>query len=504
MIAAWMLYSVMVAAALAVAAFALERALGLYRRPSRYLWAGSMAAGVLLPALVRSGLLQRGDDSTLAGIGVVGALPAALSIPSDAVTRAGTATASLDTLLLLLWGIASAALLAWIAWSAWRLRSDRARWTPTVLEGVPVLVCHDLGPAVVGLLSPVVVLPRWLVEADPSTRRLALEHEMEHVRAGDTRLLLFGLVVAALVPWNVVLWWQLGRLRAAVELDCDRRVLGTTTVPRVYADVLLHVGAHASRIALPGPALTEPGSLLSRRIGAMVSRRVRMRLLRVLAYTAATLGLVVAACDAPGPKAPLEVPEVDQPAVAPEFAGAVPESEVDEPPERISCPALAYPSALREAGVEGSVLLQFVVDRSGNVPPASVEVLRSDHEGFATGAKALIQSCRFHPGRLRGDAVPVIVQMPINFTLARRVTERPRTAGEPPDSIHVTMRALRDYSVRAPEALFIVDGVVVGDRSALDIDTLDIERVEVIKGEAARALYGERGRGGVIRITTKR
>jgi hypothetical protein len=30
--------------------------------------------------------------------------------------------------------------------------------------------------------------------------------------------------VAAL-PWNVALWWQLMRLRAAIELDCDKRVV---------------------------------------------------------------------------------------------------------------------------------------------------------------------------------------------------------------------------------------------------------------------------------------
>jgi TonB-dependent SusC/RagA subfamily outer membrane receptor len=31
----------------------------------------------------------------------------------------------------------------------------------------------------------------------------------------------------------------------------------------------------------------------------------------------------------------------------------------------------------------------------------------------------------------------------------------------------------------------------------------DIESIEVIKGDAARALYGERAAGGVIQITTK-
>jgi TonB-dependent SusC/RagA subfamily outer membrane receptor len=36
-----------------------------------------------------------------------------------------------------------------------------------------------------------------------------------------------------------------------------------------------------------------------------------------------------------------------------------------------------------------------------------------------------------------------------------------------------------------------------------DLDPDDIESVEVIKGDAAARLYGDRGANGVIQITTK-
>jgi TonB-dependent SusC/RagA subfamily outer membrane receptor len=54
----------------------------------------------------------------------------------------------------------------------------------------------------------------------------------------------------------------------------------------------------------------------------------------------------------------------------------------------------------------------------------------------------------------------------------------------------------------ASKPLITVDGVAVTDMNQLK--PAEIDNVEVLKGEAARALYGERARNGVIVITTKR
>ena len=51
--------------------------------------------------------------------------------------------------------------------------------------------------------------------------------------------------------------------------------------------------------------------------------------------------------------------------------------------------------------------------------------------------------------------------------------------------------------------LIIVDGVVLNG-SLSDINSEDIENVEVLKGSAAASLYGARGANGVINIFTKR
>jgi TonB-dependent SusC/RagA subfamily outer membrane receptor len=50
--------------------------------------------------------------------------------------------------------------------------------------------------------------------------------------------------------------------------------------------------------------------------------------------------------------------------------------------------------------------------------------------------------------------------------------------------------------------LIIVDGVAVTDMNQLK--PAEIDNIEVLKGDAARTLYGERARNGVIVVTTKR
>ena len=56
---------------------------------------------------------------------------------------------------------------------------------------------------------------------------------------------------------------------------------------------------------------------------------------------------------------------------------------------------------------------------------------------------------------------------------------------------------------RSQDPLYIVDGVILSGDMA-DIDGIDIESVEVVKGAAAASLYGSRAANGVVQITTKR
>jgi protein TonB len=80
-----------------------------------------------------------------------------------------------------------------------------------------------------------------------------------------------------------------------------------------------------------------------------------------------------------------------------------------------------YPEMLRQAGVSGEVLAQFVVDTLGRVEPSSVRILASTHGLFERSVRAALASARFVPAEVRGQKVRQLVQRPFRFEV---VTER--------------------------------------------------------------------------------
>jgi hypothetical protein len=157
---------------------------------------------------------------------------------------------------------------------------------------------------VVGVLSPEIVLPRWTLALPEPLRLMIVRHEREHVDAADPWLALLGAAAVLLMPWSPALWWQLRRLRLAVEVDCDARVLRGGADARAYGSALLEVGRHRGRSRLAVAAFSEPASSLERRIHLMTAPRVRHALLRAAAFGAVSAVLLAVACEAPGPLQP--------------------------------------------------------------------------------------------------------------------------------------------------------------------------------------------------------
>lgn len=75
-------------------------------------------------------------------------------------------------------------------------------------------------------------------------------------------------------------------------------------------------------------------------------------------------------------------------------------------------------------------------------------------------------------------------------------------SGKPGDDSDIMLRGPTTITgSQAP--LMIVDGVIT-DNTMADIDALDVESVEIVKGAAAASLYGSRAQNGVINIRTRR
>jgi protein TonB len=94
------------------------------------------------------------------------------------------------------------------------------------------------------------------------------------------------------------------------------------------------------------------------------------------------------------------------------------EAVVEERPERLSGPQPQYPEILRQAGVQGRVVVQAIIDTTGKAIPSSIRVTQTPHSGFEQAAKNLVLQSLFRPGRVAGRAVKVLVSVPIDFSLA--------------------------------------------------------------------------------------
>ena len=78
-------------------------------------------------------------------------------------------------------------------------------------------------------------------------------------------------------------------------------------------------------------------------------------------------------------------------------------------------PAPRYPELLRSGGVEGEVLVQFVVDTTGRAVPRSVRVLGSTHDLFTVAVRSALPDMRFLPAEIGGRKVRQLVQQRFSF-----------------------------------------------------------------------------------------
>lgn len=404
MIAQLMVYSLVTAALLGLAAMAAEAALRVYGRPARAAWLLALVGSIALPisSLVANKLLLESANPTLIET-IAGRAETALLPPVLGSLTAPRAWSSyVDLPLLMLWATASAGLLFVLVWSARRLTRERTGWAHVRLGSTTAWLSEDTGPAVVGVFQNSIVVPAWVLEMEQDIQQLISLHEEEHLKAGDLRLMLAGLLFVLLAPWNAAIWWQLRRLRVALEADCDVRVLRRGADVLTYSSLLLEVGGRSARHHLPALAFIKKSSTLARRIHLM-TWKPRMRAGRAAVAVALMAVFAILACETPTPPQAEETVEIAE---------------------------------LAQTGI----------------------AVEDDHI------------------RLVDSAIPVV---------------RLRTTGVVPPVLQAT------------EPLFIIDGVIIGQGPISALDPLDIESIEVIKGGAAEALYGERAANGVVLIATK-
>jgi len=94
-----------------------------------------------------------------------------------------------------------------------------------------------------------------------------------------------------------------------------------------------------------------------------------------------------------------------------------------QPAVLISQPIPRYPPALRDIGLSGRVLLQFIVDTVGKVDPGSIHVMESTNQGFEPPARESVGAALFRPARLGNRPVRQRAQQSVRFTVERHPEE---------------------------------------------------------------------------------
>ena len=231
---AWLLSSMALALLLSAAAWRAERTLQRRGHATRWLWLAAIAASAIVP---------------LAWLpGVLAAMPA-----EQAQLKLG-------------WFVLSSGMLMLLALRSVWLLSHQRRWQKTSLLGTPVYLSGGIGPCVAGLLRPRIVMPVWLQLIPPRQQGLLLAHAQCRLAARDPQLLALAYALIVLMPWNLPLWWQLHRLRFAIEVDCDARMLAQGHALRDYATVLRRHGQYYSGLTGAAPiVLGDPRALRRRR-----------------------------------------------------------------------------------------------------------------------------------------------------------------------------------------------------------------------------------------------
>ncbi len=95
------------------------------------------------------------------------------------------------------------------------------------------------------------------------------------------------------------------------------------------------------------------------------------------------------------------------------------EAVVDERPQVLSAPQVGYPPLLRQAKIQGRVLVQFILDTLGRAEPQSVKIVQSPNSGFDEEATSYVLHTTFRPARVHGRPVRVLLNLPIDFKINR-------------------------------------------------------------------------------------
>jgi len=164
-----------------------------------------------------------------------------------------------------------------------------------------------------------------------------------------------------------------------------------------------------------------------------------------------------------------------------------------------------YPDDALKANIQGRVILQFIISSKGKVTdPKVIAVMEhkskvhidlndSRYESLKKEALRMALSMpAWNPGKQGGKAVAVKYTLPISFAI--QGDDKPASS-----TSNLNSTPMKD------RPLVVLDGKPMDENYDLNaIDPKNIESISILKDKSATDIYGEKGKNGVVVITSKK
>ena len=369
------------------------------------------------------------------------------------------------------------------------------------------LVVHDHDIAPFSWMHWIVIARKDLEE----NGREILIHELAHIRNRHSwDLLLADLCI--FVQWfNPAAWLLKQELQNIHEYEADETVLREGVNARNY-QMLLIKKAVGTRLYSMANSFNH--SSLKKRITMMLKEKsnpwARAKYLYILplaamAVTAFARPEVSAVADE------ISAVKVIAPAVHDSIqpnvqtAVAAPSSALDQMPEfpggmealnTYLRNNIRYPQEAQKAGIQGRVIIQFIVSKDGSITDAEV-VESVDPQLDAEGLRLIKNMPRWKPGMRKGQAIRVKQTLPIRFAFTK-------TSDKPENSNSIFLKN-GSYNSSLKDVILLVNGQEVSPEIFRAIDPQRIQSVTVLKDQASLAKYTtDKSKTGIIQVKLKK
>ena len=148
-----------------------------------------------------------------------------------------------------------------------------------------------------------------------------------------------------------------------------------------------------------------------------------------------------------------------------------------------------YPTEAAKKGIQGRVICQFIIEKTGDID--SVKVVRGIDPHLDAEAVRVIKGMpKWTPGTYRGEKVKIKYTLPVNFKLD----------GEKKIQIVSTP----NFDSKNPPLIVLDGNIMPSNFNISNLKPENIEKIDVLKDASATAIYGDKGKNGVIIVHTKK